>query len=188
MREAPRVRFDRTVSTVRINPVDLVDTLLDSAGVPRRIIAHERAWRARAEAEAVGLPPARVAKAVAFVERGDLTLAVVPASRRVDEDRLRRVLQAGRHLRPAREGELQKAFPHFELGALPALGRLIGVDQVIDPLLLAEPEAMICAGDQTHGMLLAPADLVRATESRIADICEHPVGGASHRFRDVPIV
>jgi prolyl-tRNA editing enzyme YbaK/EbsC (Cys-tRNA(Pro) deacylase) len=40
------------------------------------------------------------------------------------------------------------------------------------------------AGDHRHSVRLDPRDLVRMTEPRVADICEHIPG--EHRFADVP--
>jgi Ala-tRNA(Pro) deacylase len=165
-----------------------VHDLLEQAGVPHRMVPHPPTYTAASDAEATGLPAARVAKTVVTIEDDTLRLAVVPASRRLDLHRLRAALHAGEHLRLATEEELAEAFPEFEVGAIPPLGRLVGAEEVVDALLAYEPEILVAAGDHAHGALLSPDDLVRVAGARIADISEHTEDDHARRFRDLPAI
>jgi len=165
-----------------------VHDLLERAGVAHRMVPHPPTYTAASDAQAAGLPPARVAKTVVTIDEGALHLAVVPASRRLDLHRLRTALHVGEHLRLATEDELAEAFPEFEVGAIPPLGRLIGAEQIVDALLAYEPEILIPAGDHAHGALVSPEDLVRAASARVADISQHAEDDHARRFRDVPHV
>ena len=97
--------------------------------------------------------------------------------------RARQALRADRHLRLATEEEAAEAFPDYEVGALPpfAAGH---VPEIVDTRLLYVDRILCAAGDHRHGVLLAPRDLVRMAEPRVADICEHAPG--EHRFADLP--
>jgi Ala-tRNA(Pro) deacylase len=192
---APR---DRDADMTAIPPQDpssrrpaaaAVHTLLDDARLAHRMVEHPPTFRAGDEAEAVGLPAGRTAKTVVTVERGTIRLAVIPASRRLDLQRMREAVGAGRHLRLATEAELAAAFPDFEVGAVPPLGRLIGLDEVVDPLVIEHDEILAAAGDHAHGMLVDPARLADVTGARIADVCVRPGDDERrHRFRDAPLL
>jgi Ala-tRNA(Pro) deacylase len=164
-----------------------VHDLLDRAGVDHRIVDHAPTYCARDEAAATGVPPARLAKTIVTVERGTVRLAVVPSTRRLDVDRLRAAVGGSRRLRVASEAELAEAFPDFEVGATPPLGRLIGVEEVIDPLVAHEPEVLAAAGDHEHAFAADGERLAEAAGARVADICAHEDDGRRHRFRDAPL-
>jgi Ala-tRNA(Pro) deacylase len=167
--------------------VTTVHTLLEEAGLAHRVVEHPPTFRAGDEAEAVGLPAGRTAKTVVTVERGTIRLAVIPASRRLDLQRMREAVGAGRRLRLATEEELAAAFPDFEVGAVPPLGRLLGIDAVVDPLVIEHDEILAAAGDHAHGMLVDPARLADVAGARVADVSAHwDDDEHRHRFRDAP--
>lgn len=166
---------------------DAVEALLADAHLDHRRVDHAPTYTAMADAEASGLPAARVAKTVVTVDRDVYRLAVVPASRHVELGRMRDVVHASQHLRLATEDEIAARFPQFEPGAVPPLGRLLGVDEVIDPLLLHEPELLAPGGDHAHGFVLDPGRLAEAAGAEVADICEHSPDDRAHRFRDSPL-
>lgn len=163
-----------------------VHALLEAAHVPHRLIDHPATFRARDEARAADLPPGRVAKTIVVSDHGRLWLAVIPANRRIDLRRLRTALAASTKLRLATERELKAAFPQFDVGALPPLGELIGVKEVVDPRLLDAPMVLTPAGDHTHGVLVDPDDLLEAAGAQLADICDDEEGGRAQRFSDAP--
>ena len=67
---------------------------LDSAGVNYELIPHEHTETALAEAEAVGVEPSYVAKTIILVTRRGFIRAVLPASRRLDLNKVRDLLDA----------------------------------------------------------------------------------------------
>jgi Ala-tRNA(Pro) deacylase len=165
-----------------------VHAIREAAEVAHRIVEHASTYRARDEAEAVGLPAGRTAKTIVTVERGTFRLAVIPASRRLDVDRMRAAIGASRHLRLATEKELRAAFPDFDVGAIPPLGRLIGVEEVVDQLVFEQPEVLAAAGDHEHGLVMGPERLVDAAGARVADVCQHSDDDRRHRFRDASLL
>jgi prolyl-tRNA editing enzyme YbaK/EbsC (Cys-tRNA(Pro) deacylase) len=67
---------------------------------------------------------------------------------------------------------MREHFPAFDVGAIPpfASGRL---PEVVDIALLHH-ERIICAGgEHERSVRIAPLDLLRLAEPRVADICEH---------------
>jgi Ala-tRNA(Pro) deacylase len=167
------------------SPVGRALARLDAAEVRYRMVEHALAYSAAAEAGAAGREPQETAKTLVLVDRDRARLAVIPASRRLDLERARRALDAGRHLRLATEDEAARHFPAFEVGAVPPFAGET-MPEVIDTRLLYQQEVLCSAGDHRHSLLLDPRDLFRLAEPRVADICVH--APEEHRFADVPRV
>jgi len=163
--------------------IDRVRAALDGAGIAYDVIEHGPVYSALDEARAAGDEPPDTAKTLVLHDGERRHVAVVPAGRRLDLDRLREVLRASRHLRLATEDELAREFPDFDVGALPPFG-LEPVPEVIDIRLVYREHLLCAGGDHQHGVRLDPRDLLRLAEPRVADICMHDAG--DHRFADVP--
>ena len=94
--------------------------VLDEAGVRYELLSHAHTESAIAEAEALGLAPADVAKTLVVTTREGYVRAVLPASERIDLHKLREVTGGGKkdvHL--ASEEDLARDYPEFDLGAVP---------------------------------------------------------------------
>jgi Ala-tRNA(Pro) deacylase len=159
--------------TAMLRGIDAVTGFLERREVSYEVVEHDRAYSAVAEARAVAADPEATAKTVALHDRDGYRLAVVPASERLDVRRAREVLGASHHLRLATEEELERDFPASEVGALPPFGTA-RLPEVVDVRLLRH-ERIVCSGGE-HGcsVRIASLDLLRITEPRVADICEHP--------------
>lgn len=166
-------------------PVARALARLDLARIRYETVEHAPAYTTVAEADAAHWPPQATAKTLVLLDHDRTRLAVIPASRRLDLDRTRRVLRASRHLRLASEEEAAGRFPDFEIGAVPAFAVEV-VPEVIDARLLYHETVLCSAGDHRHGVLLDPRDLFRLAEPRVADICVHEPG--EHRFAEAPRV
>jgi Ala-tRNA(Pro) deacylase len=154
-----------------------------AAGIEHEIVEHDPTYRAEDEARAGGFHPADTVKTLVLVDHDALRLAVIPASHRLDVERVRTLLAASRHLRLATEEEIRAAFPEFEVGALPPFASE-RVPELLDVRLLYRERVLCAAGDHRHGVVLDPRDLVRLAEPRVGDICDRAFG--EHRFADVP--
>jgi prolyl-tRNA editing enzyme YbaK/EbsC (Cys-tRNA(Pro) deacylase) len=96
---------------------------LDEAGVAYELLPHAHTESALAEAQALGLPADDVAKTLIVKTREGYLRAVVPASDRLDERKLRDITDGSKkevHL--ASEDELRRDYPDFDLGAVPPVG------------------------------------------------------------------
>lgn len=116
-------------------------------GVPFLHTVHEAVYTARDLAAVEHLPLREVAKVVVFRSEYGFSMAVVPADRLVDLEQLRSALMFS-HVRLATEEELFKLFPNCELGAMPPLGNLVGMDVYMDQELSCESFIAFNAG--TH--------------------------------------
>ena len=147
--------------------------VLKAEGVAFELLPHGHTESALAEAEALGLDPADVAKTLVVETPDGYTRAVLPASERLDLAKLRDLLGAGKkkvHL--ATEESLARDYAEFELGAVPPVGGSRRDPVVIDRRLAERESVVLEAGSHDESVRLARADLVRVTQARIADIAQ----------------
>jgi Ala-tRNA(Pro) deacylase len=153
--------------------IEAVTRLLERKAVPYDVVEHDATYSAADEARATRADPEATAKTVALRDHDDYRLAVVPASERLDLRRARQALGATHHLRLATEQELERDFPAFEVGAMPPFATT-PLPEVVD-LRLLHHDSIVCAGgEHRRSVRLSPLELLRITEPRVADICEHP--------------
>jgi Ala-tRNA(Pro) deacylase len=148
-----------------------VTAFLERHGVPYEVVEHERTQTAAAEARAAGVPAADAAKTVVLRDDQGLRLAVIPASERLDMQKLRQAL-AAKGLRLVTEQEMADEFDQFEVGAVPPFGSMFDALELVDERLLEHDRILCSGGDHEHAVLVDPRDVVRAGEARVADICE----------------
>lgn len=138
---------------------------LGATGVPFRVLEHAPV-RTRAEAAAVrGTPLEASAQALAVRVDDRPVHLVLPADRRVDNARLRRLLDA-RRLRFVTPDELQVLSTGCVPGAVPPFGNLFGLDVLVDEELTRCEEIAFNAGSRTVSITMRSADFVRLTGAR----------------------
>ena len=143
---------------------------LETAGIEYETIPHDRTATALAEARALHVDPAEVAKTVVLSTPKGIVRAVLPASDRVDVGKVRTTLDVQR-VDLLTESALAGAYPEFELGAVPPVGGPHG-DRVLVDIGVCEHEFVVFdAGTHDTSIRIASADLVGLESVLIADIC-----------------
>jgi Ala-tRNA(Pro) deacylase len=146
--------------------------VLDDAGARYERLTHVRTESAVAEAEALGIASADVAKTLVVRTPGGYVRAVLPASERIDLRKLREVRGGGKkqvHL--ASEEDLARDYPEFDLGAVPPIGGGRRDPVVIDSRLAERDSLVLEAGSHEESVRIATGDLLRVSEAEVADIC-----------------
>jgi Ala-tRNA(Pro) deacylase len=174
------------MSTTQAHGIDAVTTFLDAEGVSHEVIEHRPTFSAAAEARASGAEAREGAKTLALRDHADYRMAVIPATHRLDLVRVRELLGCSSHLRLATEAELEADFPMFDVGAMPPLGPMMPMPEIIDVHLLYHDRIVCGGGDHRHSLRMDPRDLLSVCEPRVASICESSDGRS--RFRDLPRV
>jgi Ala-tRNA(Pro) deacylase len=147
--------------------------VLDEAGVSYELLPHSHTESAMAEAEALGLAPADVAKTLVVKTQDGYVRAVIPASERLDVRKLRELRGGGKHkVHLASEDDLARDFGEFELGAVPPLGGARRDPVVVDSRLAERESIALEAGSHDQSLRIASADLIRVTDAQVADLCE----------------
>jgi len=172
------------MSTTQAHGIDAVTAFLETAGVSHEVLEHRPTFSAAAEARASGVEPREAAKTLALRDHDEYRMAVIPATHRLDLARVRELLGCSSHLRLATEAELEADFPMFDVGAMPPLGPMMPMPEIIDVHLLYHERIMCAGGDHRHSLQMDPRDLIRLCEPRVAGICESSEGRS--RFRDLP--
>ena len=170
--------------TTQAHGIDAVTAFLEHQGMRHEVLEHRPTYSAAAEARAAGAEPQGAAKTLALHDRGGYRMAVIPASHRLDLHRTRELLGATGHLRLATEDELERDFPMFDVGAMPPLGPMMPMPEIIDVHLLYHDRIVCAGGDHRHALQLDPRDLLRVCEPRVAALCQTTEGRS--RFRDLP--
>lgn len=151
--------------------VEAVREYLNREGWHYQVFQHKPTFRAVDEALASGVTPHHEAKTVVLRVSGGYVLAVVPASHRVDLHKVRRMLDDPA-VRLATEGEIATRFPVFDVGAIPPLGPMVSMPQILDSHLLSYSRIACSAGDHRHAVILIPEEMRERAHPTIADICE----------------
>ena len=141
-------------------PVTKLKEFLDSNHVKYVSIAHSVAYTAQEIASVTHIPGKELAKVVMVKIDGNLVMAVVPASRQVDLDRLR-LLAEGKTVSLAGEKEFKDRFPDCETGAMPPFGELYGIPVYVDSSLAEDEDIAFNAGTHRELIRLSYQDFVR---------------------------
>jgi Ala-tRNA(Pro) deacylase len=125
-----------------------VREFLEDRSVDYEVISHPRTTSALRTAESAHVPGDRLIKGILLEDGQGQLLALIPATHRLDLDRLRTV--TGRDLRLIDEQEVEGTFTDCEPGSIPPFGELYGVDTVVDGSLVDHKEVYFEAGDHAE--------------------------------------
>lgn len=153
--------------------VAAIEEFLNTTGAEFRVFEHEPVMSAMSEAHVTSLSPEQVAKTIVLHDGDAYVIAAVPASERLDMQKIRTLLGKSRQLRLASEEEIANEFPTLEVGAIPPFGPMAPSTEVIDRALLDQKRILCPAGDHRHSVLIDPREVIRITAAKTADICEH---------------
>jgi Ala-tRNA(Pro) deacylase len=121
---------------------------LESRGIAYEVVEHPHTDSAMRAAEAAHVPGDQVAKPVLLGDDHSYLLAVIPATHRLELDRLNQMMARSLEMLP--EDEIEATFTDCERGAIPAIGEAYGVDVVIDPSLMHQADVYFESGDHEH--------------------------------------
>ncbi len=110
-------------------------------------------------ARAIHVPGHSVAKGVLVRGDGNYALAVLPATARIDLNRLAQILSAPA-VEIATEDEVEHVFGDCERGALPPFGRLYGLTTFVDASLAGGSEIVFVGNTRHEGMRMRYRDYV----------------------------
>ena len=104
----------------------------------------------------------KVAKPILLGDDDSYLLAVIPATHRLDIDRLNQVMARG--LVIMNQNELDSTFTDCERGAIPPTGELYGIDTIIDPALLSKEDVYFESGDHRKMIHMSGEDFRRLVD------------------------
>lgn len=149
-------------------PLQKLSEFLDKEGVKYTTLFHSRAYTAQEVAASTHIPGKEMAKTVMVKIDGKMAMAVVPASQKVDFERIRETTSA-RKVELAEEKEFENLFPDCEVGAMPPFGNLYGLDVFVAKKLAEDDEIAFNSGSHTEVTRLHYADFERLVHPRKID-------------------
>ncbi len=147
-------------------PATKLKAFLDDNHVKYITISHSQAYAAHEIAASAHIPAKEVAKVVMLKIDGKLTMAVLPASHKVDLEHLRESLGVPKAVL-ATEHEFKDTFPGCALGAMPPFGNLYGLDVLVAERLTQDKEIAFNAGTHTELIKLSYEDYERLVNPKI---------------------
>ena len=159
-------------------PLQRLKELLDRQGVRFETISHLPAYTAQGIAAKTHISGKEVAKTVIVKLDGQLAMAVVPASHRIDLRHLQAEAKAAT-VSLASEAEFKDAFPGCETGAMPPFGSLYGLPVVVDESVTHDREIVFNAGSHTELVRLAYEDFARIEKPRVLKFSAAPASAVA---------
>ena len=138
--------------------------------IPFHLHRHAPAYTAQHLAHAEHVPGRLVAKVVIAVAEDQMVMLCLPAPCRVNLLKLMSVLCTD-NVRFATEGELAKAFPDCETGAMPPFGHLYRMPVFVDQRLSLDERVIFNAGNHIDTIEMAYDDFARLVRPLVADFC-----------------
>ena len=119
-------------------------------------------------ARAVGCEVGQIVKSLVFMADGEPVLALVSGADRLDPGRLATALGASEARRAT--GDEARAATGVAIGGVPPLGHATSLTVLVDRGLLSHETVWAAAGLPDAVFAVAPAELVRASGGRVADL------------------
>ena len=163
-----------------------VEAYLRDRHIRFEVAPHAYAYTARSEARALGLPSDRVLKTVVLRLDEGYVIGVVPASRRLNLNLVKRAAPRAQ-IRLATEDEIGSRFSVFELGALPPLPGILGVRAFVDPTVFDQDEVAFADGKHTESIIASPREMFWGEDAYVASISQKPDVSGLWGFEGEPI-
>ena len=145
---------------------------LTEQGVAFKTHEHPPAYTAQEMAANEHVSGNKTAKAVLVRTDEAFTMCVLPASYRLDLDKVAEVTGA-ENVRLADEVELARVFPDVEVGAEPPFGILYDIDTVVDRHLASQDDILFQAGTHRSAIQMSYADYESLVKPTVASLAVH---------------
>ncbi len=146
-----------------------LESYLREQGVEFQQDSHSKTYTAQALAHAEHVTGYMVAKPVIVKTSSGFTMCVVPAPKQLDLERVAEVLNAS-NIRLATEQEMADLFPDCEVGAEPPVGKLYGLQTLMDAQLEEDEYLFMQAGSHTQAIKVKREDWQRLCNPQVANI------------------
>ncbi len=153
------------------HPCDRVREALAAAGIKAEILEFPQGTRTAADAaRAVGTTLGQIVKSLLFIADGRAVLVLASGKNRVSEAKLAGLLKGARIERA--DAARVREETGFVIGGVPPVGHPSPIETVVDEELLRYDIVYAAAGTPTTVFPASPAELLRATGGRAADVAQ----------------
>lgn len=147
-------------------PANKLKTFLDENVVKYVNIRHSNAFTAQEVASSAHVSGNEFAKTVMIKIGSDMAMAVLPASYKVDFEKLK-ALFGHKKVELATEAEFKDRFPDCEVGAMPPFGNLYDMETFVAEVLTDNDEIAFNAGSHSEVFRMKYEDFERLVEPKI---------------------
>jgi len=144
---------------------------LEREDIAYQLLHHERTFTGIDEARALGVEADEVLKTLILDTKEGHVAVVLPSGERLDMRLVREVLDDP-DAALASETEISGDFAGFELGALPPVAPLLGVETIVDATVRDHGPVVFAAGTQTESVKVEARDLFASQPGRFAQVAE----------------
>lgn len=155
-------------------PVRKLKEFLESNKIKYETISHPEVYTAQEIAASAHIPGKELAKTVMVKIEGKMVMAVLPASHKVDFDRLKEAAKA-KKVELASEEEFKEMFPECEIGAMPPFGNLYGMEVFVTESLSEDEKIAFNAGSHKELIRLSYKDFERIVKPKVIEFSYKPV-------------
>jgi Ala-tRNA(Pro) deacylase len=148
-------------------PKQLINCLNES-GVAYEVLQHPEAVTAQRVAEVEHIKARHQAKVVMVKSNGNHVMAVVPADRRIDLQKVEKI--TGKPASLESEVDFKSIFSDCAVGAMPPFGNLYGLPTYVDERLAREDYIVFEAGTHTDAIKLKYTDYQKIVKPEVADL------------------
>jgi len=141
---------------------------LDKKGIDYTVFQHEEAFTAQELAAVSHIPGREMIKVVIVRSDEKYFMAVLPASYRIDMEKLKKVLNVA-SLRLSTEEEFGRLFPDCEIGAMPPFGNLYNIDTYVDKVVSEEEVIVFLAGNHKESIKMKYKDYAEAVKPVVTE-------------------
>ncbi|MEZ4699130.1 MAG: YbaK/EbsC family protein [Rhodothermales bacterium] len=144
-------------------PAKNVKAFLDERGIKYVTILHSPAYTAQEIAASAHIPGKQLAKTVIITMNGDLAMAVLPASSKIDFMLLGGAVGT-EDVALAEEHDFEELFPGCEAGAMPPFGNFYGIPVFVAAELTEDERIAFNAGTFTELIQMSYSDFARLVD------------------------
>ncbi len=142
---------------------------LDENNVKYLAITHSRAFTAQEIAAKIHCPGKELAKSVIVKVDGDYAMVVLPASEKIDFDEIKSALNVD-WVELATEEEFKGLFPECEVGAMPILGNIYGLQVFVLENILQDEDIYFNAGSHTEAIKMKTSDFKKLAKPKVVKL------------------
>jgi len=133
---------------------------------------HQRVYTAQEIAAAEHVRGRELAKVVMVKADGKMVMLVLPASFRVDMEKLKGILKS-KKVEKSKEEEFQDLFADCEVGAMPPFGNLYNLDVWVDQVLTEDEDIVFNAGSHVETLKIKYSDYARLVNPKVGQFSVH---------------
>ena len=142
---------------------------LERLNIKHKILMHEETYSAKKASAVLGIDLSKIAKTIVFIdENNEPLLVIMPGTRRVNQNRLAKILGKKR-IRLARPDEVLE-FTGYEVGAVPPVGHIRPIRTIIDEELLKWDVVSAGGGSVNATLEISPKDIVKLQNAEVMKV------------------